>query len=159
MGAVLFGMLSFIQDGDTKTLVIQCPTGSDTSKCGFPTPVTVTAGPSTVALITTIGGTMTVDLKCGIDGSTKASCTQTYTGPASLHTTGDGIDGAKTTTWIASQNIDSGKVTYIPVTVTAGLSSGTSSSTSKKNSGAEATRVAGQMVAAGLFANFVGHLY
>lgn len=99
---------------------------------------------------------MTVDLKCGIDGSTKASCTQTYTGPASLYTTGDGIDGSKTTTWTASQSIESGKVTYLPVTITAGLSS--SSSSSKNNAGAMVTGTFGQALAAGLFANVVGYL-
>lgn len=119
----------------------------------------MTAGPSTVALTTTIGGSETVDLKCDIEGSTMASCTQVYTGPASLYTTGSGIDGAKTTTWTASQSIDSGKVTYIPVTVTAGTNSSTASSTTKKNAGAEGTRVAGQIIAAGLLANVVGCLY
>lgn len=102
---------------------------------------------------------MTVDLKCGIEGSTKASCTQLYTGPASLYTTGDGIDGSKTTTWTASQSIDSGKVTYIPVTVTAGTSSSTASSTAKKNAGAFAAEAFAPAVAAGLFANVVGYLF
>lgn len=114
------------QSGDVKTMVIKCPDGTDSSKCGFPTPVTVTAGPSTVALTTVVGNSMTVDLKCGIDGSTKASCTQVYTGPASLYTSASsGDDGSKTTTWTASQSLDSGKVTFLPVTITAGLPTGT----------------------------------
>ncbi|KAK5939241.1 hypothetical protein PMZ80_008544 [Knufia obscura] len=112
--------------GDVKTMVIKCPDGTDSSECGFPTPVTVTAGPSTVALTTVVGNSMTVDLKCGIDGSTKASCTQVYTGPASLYTSASsGDDGSKTTTWTASQSLDSGKVTFLPVTITAGLPTGT----------------------------------
>lgn len=109
--------------GDIKTMVIKCPDGTDSSKCGFPTPVTVTAGPSTVALTTVIGNSMTVDLKCGVEGSTKASCTQIYTGPASLYTSASGSDGSKTTTWTASQSLESGKVTYLPVAITAGPAS------------------------------------
>lgn len=104
-------------------MVIKCPDGTDSSKCGFPTPVTVTAGPSTVALTTVIGNSMTVDLKCGVKGSTKASCTQIYTGPASLYTSASGSDGSKTTTWTASQSLESGKVTYLPVAITAGPAS------------------------------------
>lgn len=137
-------------------MIIKCPDETDSSKCGFPTPVTVTAGPSTVALTTTIGSAVTVDLKCGIEGSSKASCTQLYTGPASLYTTGDGIDGGKTTTWSASQSLESGKVTYLPVTITAGISS--SASASKKNAAAVPTAVIGQAVAAGLVANLAGYL-
>lgn len=139
-------------------MIIQCPSNAVSSSCGFPTPVTVTAGPSTVALTTVIGNSVTVDLKCGIDGFTKASCTQLYTGPASLYTSGSGIDGGKTTTWTASQSIDSGKVTYLPVTVTAGTNS-TTSNTSTKNAGAEVTRLARHAVAAGLLANVVGYWY
>lgn len=105
-------------------MVVKCPDGTDSLKCGFPTPVTVTAGPSTLALTTVVGNSLTVDLECGIEGSTKASCTQVYTGPASLYTsTATGDDGSKTTTWIASQNLEGGKVSYLPVTITAGLSS------------------------------------
>lgn len=102
-------------------MVINCPDGTDSTKCGFPTPVTVTAGPSTIALTTVVSNSMTVDLKCGVEGSTKASCTQIYTGPASLYTSASGDDGSKTTTWTASQSLDSGKVTYLPVSITAGL--------------------------------------
>ncbi|KAK5098365.1 hypothetical protein LTS08_006498 [Lithohypha guttulata] len=137
------------QNGDIKTLVIKCPDGTDSTKCGFPTPVTVTAGPSTLALTTTVASTMIVDLKCGVKGSSEASCTQIYTGPASLYTTGDNIDGSKTTTWTASQSLSSGKVTHLPVTITAGLPS----STSKGNAGAVPTAGLGQMLAAGVFAN------
>ncbi|KAK5951999.1 hypothetical protein OHC33_006885 [Knufia fluminis] len=126
--------------GDVKTMVIKCPDGTDSSKCGFPTPVTVTAGPSTVALTTVVGNSMTVDLKCGIDGSTKASCTQVYTGPASLYTSASsGDDGSKTTTWTASQSLDSGKVTFLPVTITAGLPTGTN----KNAAGPVATPIGG----------------
>jgi len=114
-----------LQSGDIKTMIIECPDGTDSTTCGFPTPVTVTAGPSTIALTTTIGNSMTVDLKCAIEGSTKASCTQIYTGPASLYTSASGSDGSKTTTWTASQSLESGKVTYLPVTITAGLATGT----------------------------------
>lgn len=113
------------QSGDIKTMVIKCPDGTDSTKCGFPTPVTVTAGSSTIALTTVVGASMTVDLHCGIQGSTKASCTQVYTGPASLYTSVSGSDGSKTTTWTASQSLDSGKVNYMPVTITAGLATGT----------------------------------
>ena len=127
-----------MQNGDIKTLVIKCPDGTDSSKCGFPTPVTVTAGPSTVALTTVVGNSMTVDLKCGVEGSTKASCTQIYTGPASLYTSASGSDGSKTTTWTASQSLDSGKITYLPVTVTAGMSTNT-----KNAAGAIATPMNG----------------
>lgn len=132
-------------------MVIRCPDGTDSTECGFPTPVTVTAGPSTLALTTTVASSMVVDLKCGIEGSTKASCTQIYTGPASLYTSGNGIDGAKTTTWTASQSLESGKVTYLPVTITAGASH----STATKGS-APASLSAGLiwMLAAGVLANF-----
>lgn len=108
-------------------MIVKCPDGTDPTKCGFPTPVTITAGPSTLALTTKIANSMVVDLKCGIEASTKASCTQTYTGPASLYTSGDGVDGAKTTTWTASQSLESGKVTYLPVTITGGLPASTPS--------------------------------
>lgn len=106
-------------------MIIQCPEGTDKTKCGFPTPVTVTAGPSTLVLTTTVGDTMTVDLKCGITGSTQAQCTQIYTGPASLQKAGlTGDEASKTTTWTANQALSSGKVTFLPVTVTAGAASG-----------------------------------
>jgi len=106
-------------------MIIMCPNGTDLEECGFPSPVTVTAGPSTIALTTVVDGSMIVDLKCGVEGSTKASCTQIYTGPASLYTNLSGIDGSKTTTWTASQTLDSGKVSYMLVTITAGLATGT----------------------------------
>jgi len=128
-----------LQSGNIKTLVIKCPNDTDPTKCGFPTPVTVTAGPSTVALTTVVGNSMTVDLKCSVKGSTKASCTQIYTGPASLYTSVSGQDGSKTTTWTASQSLDNGKVTYLPVSVTAGLPT----STNKNAAGPGATPMGG----------------
>lgn len=135
-------------------MIVKCPDGTDSSKCGFPTPVTITAGPSLVSLTTTIGNTVTVDLKCDIEGSSKATCHQMYTGPQSLLSTSvTGSDGSKTTTWSASQVIDTGSVTYFPVTVTAGVSS----STAKKNAGAGPTAAFGQALAAGLVANIVGY--
>lgn len=106
-------------------MIIKCPDGTDSTRCGFPTPVIVTAGPSTIALTTVVGGSMTVDLKCNIEGSTQANCTQVYTGPASLYTSVSGGDGSKTTTWSASQRLDSGKVNYMPLTITAGLPTST----------------------------------
>lgn len=138
-------------------MIVRCPDGTDSNKCGFPTPVTVTAGPSTVALTTTISNTMVVDIHCSIKGSSEAGCTQTYTGPASLYTSGNGIDPSKTTTWTASQSLESGKVTYIPVTITAGASS----TTSKGNAAAAtpSAGVIGQMLAAGLFANLAALAY
>ena len=104
---------------------------------------------------------MVVDLKCGIDGSTKASCTQIYTGPASLYTTADGVDPSKTTTWTASQSLESGKVTYMPITITASATtSGTvlnsaSSAMSKGQAVAAPTAGLGQVFAAGLVAAMI----
>lgn len=66
------------QDEGTKTLVVKCPDGTDSSRCGFPTPANITAGPSTLALATTVQNTLTVNLKCKVEGSTKADCTQVY---------------------------------------------------------------------------------
>lgn len=131
-------------------MVIKCPDGTESTDCGFPTPVTVTAGPSTLALTTTVANSMVVDLNCGIEGSTKASCTQIYTGPASLYTSGNGRDGAKTTTWTASQSLDSEKVTYLPVTITAGISHPT---TSRGNAAASSTDEWIRILAAGILAN------
>lgn len=137
-------------------MVIKCPDG--TENCGFGTPATVTAGPSTVELTTTISS-LTVNLKCGIAGSTSASCTQIYTGAASLLTTGSGIDGASTTTWTSSATIGSGSVTYLPVTITAGVAS---ISSTNKLSNASTTHTGGighaptpfgQGLVAGLIAN------
>lgn len=118
-----------LQDGDIQTLVVKCPDGTESSKCGFQTPATVTAGPSTLALTTVIGNSITVDLKCGIEKSTKASCTQVYTGPASLYTTGNGVEPTKITSWTASQTLEGSKVTYLPVTITAGASKGVAAAT------------------------------
>jgi len=136
-----------IQSGDVKIMIIMCPDGTDLKECGFPTPVTVLAGPSTIAL-TTVGGSMTVDLKCGVTASTKASCTQIYTGPASLYTNLSGSEGSKTTTWTASQTLDSGKVNYMPVTITAGLATGTN----KNAAGPIVTPMAGARKAAAIVA-------
>lgn len=116
-------------------MVIKCPDG--TENCGFGTPATVTAGPSTVELTTTINS-LTVNVKCGITGSTSASCTQIYTGAASILTTGSGIDGASTTTWTSSATIGSGSVTYLPVAITAGVAS-----TGTKSSNASTTHTGG----------------
>lgn len=135
-------------------MVIKCPDG--TENCGFGTPATVTAGPSTVELTTTISS-LTVNLKCGIAGSTSASCTQIYTGAASLLTTGSGIDGASTTTWTSSATIGSGSVTYLPVTITAGVASTSTkpANTSTTHTGGigHAPTPLGRALAAGLIAN------
>lgn len=39
-----------LQSGSITTYVIQCPPGIDSTNCGFPEPVTVVGGPSTVHL-------------------------------------------------------------------------------------------------------------
>lgn len=130
-------------------MVIKCPEGVESSKCGFQTPVTVTAGPSTMALTTVIGQSVTVDLKCGIEKSTKAACTQMYTGPASLYTTGNGIEPTKITSWSASQTLEGTKVSFLPVTITAGATE------SKGLAAASPTAGIRQVLAAGVLAALV----
>lgn len=113
--------------------------------------MTVVAGPSTLALTTVVRSSITVDLKCGIEKSTKASCTQIYTGPASLYTTANGVEPTKITSWTANQTLEGSKVSYMPVTITAGA-------TVEGSKGvAAATPTAGlkQILAAGLFAALV----
>lgn len=136
------------QDGDIKTMVVKCPDGVESSKCGFPTPATVTAGPSTLMLTTVIGNSVTVDLECAIEKPSKAACTQVYTGPASLYTTGNGIEPTKITSWSASQTLEGTKVAYLPVTITAGAIG---------SKGAAATPTAGlkQAIVGGLLAALV----
>ena len=137
------------------TLVVRCPDGSDSSKCGFPTPVTITAGPSTLGLTTTIQDTLTVNLHCKVESSTEANCTQVYTGPASLmSSTFTGDDAKRTTTWTSSASLGSDKVTYLPVTITAGVKS----TSATKTGAAVAPTAFGQVLVAGLVANLAAYL-
>lgn len=130
-------------------MVIKCPDGTNSDQCGF-APFTATAGPSTLALTTTVGNSMVVDFKCHIEGSTTADCTNIYTGQASLYKTElSGSEGSATTTWTASTTLSSGHVTYLPVTITAGLPT----STSKGGAAATPAGGLGQILALGLVAN------
>ncbi|OAP64824.1 hypothetical protein AYL99_00796 [Fonsecaea erecta] len=128
-------------DATKTTMAISCPSNADMSECGFgPDAVTITFGPSTFRAAETLDP-LSLMLDCNVKGTTAATCTETYIGPADIldtetATATDSITDTDTkmitttTTTVLSQS----EIVFIPVTITAFADS--SSNTSATTTGA-----------------------
>ncbi|EXJ75302.1 uncharacterized protein A1O5_01998 [Cladophialophora psammophila CBS 110553] len=109
-------------------MAISCPTNADMTECGFgPDAVTITYGPSTFLAAETLDP-LSLMLDCNLKGTTAATCTETYIGPADIldAVTATATDSSTatdtstklittTTTTVLSQS----ELVFIPVTITA----------------------------------------
>ena len=86
------------QDASKTTIAFGCPSGVDSSDCGYGAgQVTATFGPSTF-LATEILDPLTVTLNCAVSGTTAASCIQTYVGPIGVFNAATATDDSLTAT-------------------------------------------------------------
>ncbi|OQU99132.1 hypothetical protein CLAIMM_04810 isoform 2 [Cladophialophora immunda] len=132
-------------DASKTTMAISCPTNADMSECGFgPDAVTITFGPSTFRAAETLDP-LSLVLDCNVKGTTAATCTETYIGPADIldTETATATDSSTvtdtdtkmittTTTTVLSQS----EIVFIPVTITAFADS-------SNNTGASTTGASG----------------
>lgn len=140
-----------MQSPGQTTMVMDCAAGTPSDVCGFPEPITLTVGPSTLHY--TASGIYQIigDLDCKITAHSTADCTVAaglYTDPAGYGVTGTGTDmgvaypttpaASSTTTQAVISGTD---VTWLDVTITAGLeklANATSTSSSASGSGSRA---------------------
>lgn len=130
----------FAQDASVTTMKLSCPDGEDSVACGFAEPVTVTAGPSTFHAEEAFES-ISVVLDCQVTGTTEATCVETYVGPAGLiedmdSATDDPYTNTDITTTTVTTVLSPSDMAWIPVTITAG---GGSNSTTTHSSGSAHT--------------------
>lgn len=133
-------------ESSTTTYSIACPTGTDSSDCGYPAGVDtlVTQAPNFAGANIDMAGQFTMNWSCDITSSTVAAvCTVSAGGPAA------NSPGVETTT------LSSTDVQYFPVTVTAGLDKLTANltPTSSGSMGATQTQSTGSQSTAGSNSN------
>lgn len=134
-------------DSSKTTIALSCPEGESADECGFPSSVTIVAGPSTFRASITLDS-VTADIGCKIHGSTvSAVCSETLTGPAGYFALGGTASradlstetgtGTSITTSSTSTTLHGSDISYYPVTITAGagIASGTAEATSTSASG------------------------
>ncbi|KAL9133950.1 MAG: hypothetical protein Q9175_004871 [Cornicularia normoerica] len=127
---------SINQDATATTYVVQCAnggsngaaattaaaatdTGNDNSSiCGYPTPVTIVEGPSTVAYSIALDAS-TLSINCVLSGSSVAVCTAPAT--AAILTQETGIPSLRSITLSGTD------VSFLPVVITAGSVTNTGS--------------------------------
>ncbi|KAI1608084.1 hypothetical protein EDD36DRAFT_423511 [Exophiala viscosa] len=115
------------QDASKTTMAVGCPTDVDADDCGFPTPITVTVGPSTFYASEAYESTSAI-IDCQLTGTTAGVCAETYVGPAdlfedtdtSLLTASDASSDDSITTTATTVTLSSTDMVYIPVTLTTG---------------------------------------
>ncbi|KAJ9613189.1 hypothetical protein H2200_003130 [Cladophialophora chaetospira] len=146
-------------DASKTTIAFGCPSGEDSSDCGFGSGlVTATFGSSTLAYTQTLDS-LTLGLDCAVTGTTAATCTQTYVGPAGYLeemtatdlTATDTSFNTQVTTSVTSTALAQTDVTFMPITLTAfanaastgtgatSTSSGTHTTATSTGSGTAAT--------------------
>jgi len=94
----------------TITYAINCPAGTDSNDCGYPSPFTMTFGPSFYEAQTTDAPAFSYSVHCDLDGVTAATCTESAGGSEA------NFPGVSTETLTGT---DAGA--YLAVTITAGL--------------------------------------
>ncbi|TKA80676.1 hypothetical protein B0A49_01625 [Cryomyces minteri] len=98
-------------DSTATTLAIACPSGTDPNDCGYPSPFTLTTGPSLYAdsTVDPAGpGVFTQSVSCSLGGTTTAVCAASFGGSDA------NFPGLNTTTLAQSD------ITLFPVVITAG---------------------------------------
>ena len=106
-------------------MVVACPSTASDTDCGLYEPVTVTVGPKTFHVsIAEPTDDVTVVLDCAIDGTTAATCAQTYVGPEdfletdiSVLTASDATSNTAITTSITSTVLAQSEISFIGVTL------------------------------------------
>lgn len=129
-------------------MVMDCASGTPSDECGFPEPITLTVGPSTLHYTASGIYQIVGDIDCKITASSTADCTVAaglYTDAADYGVTGTGTaTGAVYPTTPAASStttqavISGTDVTWLDVTITAGLeklANATSTSGSVSGSG------------------------
>ncbi|KIV87441.1 hypothetical protein PV11_02986 [Exophiala sideris] len=114
-------------DASKTTMAVGCPTDVDANDCGFPTPITVTVGPSTFYASESFESTSAI-VDCALTGTTAGVCAETYIGPADMFddtdtsalTATDASSDTSITTTATTVTLSSTDITYIPITLTTG---------------------------------------
>ncbi|KAK5080621.1 hypothetical protein LTR70_008769 [Exophiala xenobiotica] len=133
---------------DIKTLAIGCPPDSDSNECGFPSPITVTVGPSTLHFGPMPTGIYNLlgEFDCAITGTTEAVCAATV-GVYDTEYIGTATDtdwmtevpksSSSTTVTLSGEELAGG---FVAATITAGLGKGVeSATTTESGTGSEST--------------------
>jgi hypothetical protein len=131
-------------DSAATTLVVACAPTVSASDCELPSPITVTAGPSTfiasLEQVVTETDTITAQINCALDGTTAATCAQTFVGPANWLV--DQESASTTNTEIittASTDVLTGTdVTFQSITLVDSIDSGAAATTGPSGSGSTA---------------------
>lgn len=106
-------------------MVVACPSSASDTDCGLFEPVTVTVGPQTfhVSIAETFDD-ITVVLDCAVDGTTAATCEQTYVGPEvyletdiSVLTASDATSNTAITTSVTSTVLAQSEISFIGITL------------------------------------------
>lgn len=134
-----------LQSGDVKTMVIQCAPGTGSDECGFPEPITYTAGPSTVHFSPSGIYQVVGEYDCKITGTSVVACALTE-GLYSTMSNDDYITTPAASSSTTSTTASGTDVTFIDVTITAGARAGgagtnvTSSGSSARSTGASGSQ-------------------
>ncbi|KEF55447.1 uncharacterized protein A1O9_08197 [Exophiala aquamarina CBS 119918] len=160
-------------DASQTTMVVACPSSASDTDCGLFEPVTVTVGPQTFHVsIDEPSDDITVVLDCAMDGTTAATCAQTYIGPQafletdiSVLTASDATTNTAITTSVTSTVLAQSEISFIGITLvdsidasaaattgasgTASTASSTGSGTSTSSGSSTASQTGGSSTSSG----------
>ncbi|KAK5060135.1 hypothetical protein LTR84_010019 [Exophiala bonariae] len=131
-------------DSAATTLVVACPATVSAVDCELPTPITVTAGPSTFVAgleqVVTETDTITAQINCVVEGTTAATCAQTFVGPANWLVDQESASTTNTeiTTTVTTDVLTGTDVTFQAITLVDSIDSGAAATTGPSGSGSTA---------------------
>lgn len=106
------------------TLVMGCAPGTDSDDCGFPAPITLTVGPSTLHYSASGLNQLLGEIDCKITASATADCTLTqglYSDSPTGTETGDEYLTPPASSTTTSALISGSDMMWLEITITAGL--------------------------------------